>query len=391
MSQALRQPQEELCKFPRMTGSRKKTIAICSNYAWTVYNFRLPLIRALKANGFRVLVVTQFDGYEDHLRSEADVVKHLFISRDGMNPVTDLGTAVHLLFYFIIYRPRVALLFSVKPVLYGSLAAELSRIKVVAMITGLGTAFISESAVTVLVKKLYKICLRRVHRVFFQNTDDMNLFIRDGLINEGKCGLTPGSGVDLTHFCHAEYPSMGEIKFLFVGRMITDKGLIEFIEAARRIKSDYPATRFQLLGPSEVENKTAVGAEQIQLWVSEGVVEYLGSTDDVRPFLEAASCVVLPSYREGTSKALLEAAAVGRPLITCDVPGCREVVDVGISGFLCEPRNASDLALQMQRFLGLTHEQKLHMGQNGRRKIENAFSDQVVVDCYLNAIESVLK
>ena len=318
-----------------------------------------------------------------------DEIKPLFISRKGINPFVDLFTFFDCLRHLITSKPDLLLLFTIKPVIYGSIAAKFVNVKSIVMITGLGTAFIAENWITKVAKALYKFSLSSVSFVFFQNTDDKELFVSEKLVNAKLCRLIPGSGVDLNKFFPANLPLVDGITFLLIGRMLWDKGVGEFVEAAREVRGKVKNIKFQLLGPLGVENRTAITKTQMDHWVKEGVVQYLGETDCVSAFIEKADCVVLPSYREGTSRVLLEAAAMGRPIITTNVTGCREIVDDGVNGFLCELKNPDDLRMKMLSMMALSRNELEEMGRKGRQKVENEFSQELVCQIYINAFQEL--
>lgn len=367
-----------------------KKVLICSNYAWTIHNFRMPLIRSLKKQGYSVEVVTQFDGYENHIKHEVDDIHNLLISRKGTNPLTDFITLSHLVIRFFRSKPDLVLLFTIKPVIYGLLASKFFSVPSIPTITGLGTTFIKESKVTRIVEVLYRIALSSASLVFFQNNDDIRLFTERKLIDADKCRLSPGSGVDLNAFPERTLESRDNKTFLLIARMLWDKGVREYVQAARVIKTKYPNVSFQLLGPLGVENRTAIASSQMAEWQEDGVIEYLGETTNVAPYIERACCVVLPSYREGTSRVLLESAAMCRPLIATDVPGCREVVDDSVNGLLCKPKDFFSLSQKMEIMINLPHETRVSMGKKGRQKIQDEFSEDIVCDLYLNAVRSAV-
>jgi len=364
------------------------TVLICSNYAWTIINFRLPLIKRLIKNGYRVVVVTQYDGYENQIAEYVDEIRPLFISRKGVNPFVDSITLLNLVICFRKLKPDYLLLFTIKPVIYGAVAAKLFNIKTIVMITGLGTAFIADNWITRLVKLLYRFALSSVVAAFFQNNDDKELFLKSNLINPNVCKLTPGSGIDSRQFPYRSLPQNNNLTFILIARMLWDKGIGEYVEAAKIIKLKYPNTKFELLGALGVENRTAISAETMAVWVNEGSVEYLGETFDVKPYIEKASCVVLPSYREGTSRILLEAASIGRPIIASDVPGCREVVENKISGLLCRSKDSLDLSDKMEMMINLSFQERKMMGIKGREKIEKEFNQNIVNDLFIDALEN---
>lgn len=259
-------------------------------------------------------------------------------------------------------------------------------------VSGLGRAFIRKSLVTLVALTLYRLTFQRAHRVFFENLDDKSLFVTRGLIRAEQAIHVPGAGIDLLRFAPtkdvADRESAGPV-FLLVARMLWDKGVGEFVAAARSVRQAHPGVRFHLLGFLDVANPSAITRVQVNAWVAEGVVKYLGQTDDVRPFLVQADCVVLPSYREGLPRTLLEAAATARPVITTDAPGCRDTVVDGETGFLCRPADAQDLADKLLRFIALTPDERQAMGQRGRALMELNFDERLVIGRYLDVVQAV--
>jgi len=292
-------------------------------------------------------------------------------------------------------KPDVYLGYTVKPNVFGSLAAHIHGIRVINNIAGLGTVFGNKSWITAIVRQLYRFALSRSEKVFFQNCDDKSYFIKEGLIKENISDLLPGSGVDLQKF----YPRARDlllpestkrvsVKFLMSARLLWDKGVGEFVEAARSLKVKYRNVEFNLMGFIDESNPQSVAASDIQRWVEEGVILYLGVASDVRPALHDADCVVLPSYyREGVPRSLLEAAAMAKPIITTDSVGCRQVVDDEVNGFLCKARDATDLASKMERFLQLTPKERELMGISGRQIAVNRFDEKLVIMKYLELIK----
>jgi len=290
-------------------------------------------------------------------------------------------------------RPDVYLGYTVKPNVYGSLAAHLLRIPVINNISGLGAVFIRDGWLLRVVRWMYRTALMRSAKVFFQNDDDRQLFISGGLLRAEMTDLLPGSGIDLNRFTpRPKTVGLGDeskFRFLLIARMLRDKGVGEYVEAARLLRQRWPLAEFCLLGFVDVQNPTAISDIEMDAWVAEGVVNYLGVSDDVRTQLVTADCVVLPSYREGTPRTLLEAAAMACPIITTDAVGCREVVDDGVNGYLCKVRDAGDLAAKMEQMLSLSLEQRSQMGQRGRAKMVSKFDEQIVIKKYLEAIEEI--
>jgi len=258
-------------------------------------------------------------------------------------------------------------------------------------VSGLGRAFIRPSLITQVVKLLYRGTFGRARHVFFQNQDDLDTFVQAGLVPAALTERLPGSGVDLQRFQPAPLPqrAIDAPVFLLVARMLWDKGVGEYVAAARQVRQHHPGAQFQLLGFADVANPSAIPRQQLDDWVAEGVVEYLGATDNVRPWLAQADCVVLPSYREGVPRTLLEAAASARPVITTDAPGCRDTLVDGVSGYLCRPGDADDLAAQLLRFVALTPDQRRAMGDRGRAHVERHFDERLVVTRYLTVVRDL--
>lgn len=371
-----------------------RKIIISINTSWNLVNFRSGLITALIDAGYEVVAVAPYDEYADRLPSLGCRYIHLAMDNRGTHPVRDIILFFRFLRLMWQEKPDVFLAYTIKPNIYGSMAAHCMRIPVVNNIAGLGAVFINKSWLTSVVMKMYRVALSRSRTVFFQNAEDQEIFVTQGLVRKDVAELLPGSGVDLTKFAASENVSghnkNERFRFLLVARMIGDKGINEFVQAARYIKSKgHQNVEFCLLGFLDVLNPTAISREQMNAWVNEGVVLYLGETDDVRPFISTADCIVLPSYREGTSRVLLEAAAMAKPILATDVAGCREVVEDKVNGLLCRPRDAQDLAEKMTDFLSYSTDNLKEMGRNGRIKIENEFDEQIVVKKYLSIVQKL--
>lgn len=373
----------------RTPSGEKGIVFIILNTTWNLVNFRSGLIRALMADGYQVVAVAPPDAHIPRLLALGCQYQALPMDSGGTNPIKDLLLTWR--FYWLLrkFRPVAFLPFTVKPNVFGSLAAGLLNIPVINNIAGLGTVFIKQSLVTRIVKTLYRIALRKSNLVFFQNRDDLSLFIHEALVRPEITGLLPGSGIDIQRFQPQPLPRRAGFRFLMVARMLKDKGVLEFVAAARLLRAQHPEVEFALLGFLDVDNPTAISRQQMNQWVSEGVIQYLGEAEDVRPYIADADCVVLPSYREGTPRTLLEAAAIARPMITTDAVGCREVVDDGETGYLCAVADAADLAAKMQRMLQLPWEARNSMGLNARQKIEREFDENIVIGHYLAALANL--
>jgi len=362
-------------------------ILISLNSSWNLFNFRAGLIRHFLAQGHEVVAVAPDDGYARQVESLGCRFVPIQMKTHGMHPLHEIKLLGRYFRLLRQERPDVYLGYTVKPNLYGSLAAMWFRVRVINNIAGLGAVYISGGLMSRFVSALYRLALSRSYRVFFQNPDDRGMFVSQGLVKEHVTAILPGSGIDLSHFSFKPLPdAVSSFRFLLVGRVLWDKGVGEYVEAARQLKARFPEVEFCILGFLDSGNPSAIGQSQMQEWVDEGIVRYLGVTDDVRVEIEAAHCVVLPSYREGAPRTLLEASAMGRPIVTTDVPGCRYVVENGITGLLCRPRDAESLARGLERVLAMTPQALTTMGQMGRRKMESDFDDKLVYRLYSEAI-----
>ncbi|AQR65713.1 hypothetical protein BXU06_12120 [Aquaspirillum sp. LM1] len=368
-------------------------VCIAVNAAWNVVNFRLGLIQALLAQGHQVHVLAPAGPEFSILEQLGCMVYPLNIDCKGSNPINDIRLMLQLHAYYTRVCPDVVLHYTIKPVIYGSLAAHHLGIPVLNTVTGLGTAFLSSGWLQSVVKKLYRLALKPTSSVIFQNPDDKQLFLDNNLVSETQALLVPGSGIDIERFSPVPLPDQQGDRpvFLLLGRMLRDKGIAEFVEAAQWLKTQGLQARFVLLGFLGVENLSAVTREQMEAWVATGIVEYWGETSDVRPMIARADCVVLPSYREGMPRTLLEASAMGRPLVATDVPGCREVVQDGVNGALCRVKDGPSLAQAMLRIAQLSPAQRLALGLAGRERVERLFAERYVINCYLKAISGMLK
>lgn len=371
---------------------RPKTVAIAINSAWNIINFRTRLISALQAAGYRVIAITPEDGYEQRFEALGIGYVPIEIDKQGISPARDLLLLLRYYRRLKQLRPDIFLGYTVKPNVYGSLAAHALKIPVINNVAGLGTSFIKQGWLTRLVTSLYALAFRHSKTVFFQNCDDRDLFVATRIVDPAQAKLLPGSGIDLSAFSPA--PAAGATgagpTFLLIARLLWDKGVREYVEAARIVRSQIAGARFQILGFLDVANRTAVSRDDVQQWIAEGVIEYLGEADDVRPYIGAADCIVLPSYREGLPRALLEGAAMGKPLVATDVPGCRQVVDDGQNGYLCAARDAASLAKAMKKIVALSVSEREAMGSAGRAKVAAEFDERVVIQHYLDAIVKVL-
>ena len=375
-----------------MDFTKRQTIAIVSNTSWSIYNFRLGLIRHLKQQGFEVLVIAPKDTFSSKLIAEGFHYHHVDIQNYGINPFFDLKTVRQLVRIYRVYHVDFIFHYTIKPNIYGSCAAAWTKVPSIAVTTGLGHMFtFKNDLLRFLIVKMYRFAVSFAREVWFLNESDRLTFITHNIIKAEKTYLLPSEGVNTDYFkddCTPINPSHKRLVFLFAGRLLWDKGIGELVEAARYIAKKYPFVDFQLLGFIDLKNPNSVQPEQITDWQDENIIKYLGETSDVKSVLCHTDCLVFPSYyREGVSRILLEAASMGKPIITTDNIGCREVVNDNETGFLCQPQNVEDLIEKIEKFINLTQKQQIEMGLKGREKMLCEFDEAIIIEKYMNKIK----
>ncbi|AVI67200.1 glycosyl transferase family 1 [Shewanella sp. WE21] len=368
------------------------TIGISANTSWYLYNFRKNTILALIKQGYKVIAISPLDDYSAKLSVLGCELVNINIDQGGTNPVKDIETFIS---FYKIYKNRkidVVLNFTPKNNIYSTLSASFNGTKSINNIAGLGFLFINESFTSKIARFLYRISQSKASKIFFQNEDDRALFLKKKIAISVDTDRLPGSGVDLTRFALSPAPDDGKVRFLLIARMLYDKGIGQYVEAARILKTKYgEIIEFQLLGFLDVNNPSAVSKQEMQAWVDDGIVNYLGTSDNVEQDIAKVDCMVLPSYyREGVPKSLLEAGAMGKPIVTTNNVGCRETVDDGLNGYLCELRSSESLIEKLELIIHKTHEERLAMGEKSRLKIQNEFDEQIVITKYLEAIKKCL-
>lgn len=370
-----------------------KKVLFVSNTSWSVYNFRKNLMKALKEEGFDVSFCASYDKYTDKLKKEGFKYIRVGIDKKGKNPFNDLKLIFD--FYKIYKKEKIDLIshYTIKPNVYGSLAARITKTEYINTVTGLGSVFIKNNILAQIVKFFYRIVFRYSQKVFFQNRDDLNFFIKNKLIKKEKSILVRGSGVDTNYF----HPNFCRRKvdfsftFLFLGRILWNKGVDEFVKAAEIIRKRYSYSRFLLLGPIDRKDSSFVPEKLIEKWVKEKTIQYLRERDDVRKVICESDIVVLPSYyREGVPRSLLEAASMEKPIITTNVSGCKDVVEDNINGLICEGRNYKDLAAKMEKMINLKEGERIKMGKKGRERMKNDFDEKIVIKKYLGVINKIV-
>jgi glycosyltransferase involved in cell wall biosynthesis len=371
----------------------QQSIVLSINTAWNFVNFRTGLIRRLIEEGFDVVALAPTDAHIDRLRDMGVRFVDIDIDRKGLSPSRDLRLLRHYYRVLEEIAPAAYLGWTIKPNIWGSMAAARLGIPTINNISGLGTAFMKPGPLQWIVKQLYQLALRRSATVFFQNAVDRQLFVDLKIVRMAQTALLPGSGIDLNAFAPAQpapRDADAPITFLMIARLLGDKGVREFVEAARQLGAAGLPARFVILGALDHDNRSAVDASELAGWLAEGVIEHVPHQNDVRPAIAAADCVVLPSYREGMPRSLLEAAAMAKPLVASDVPGCALIAREGENGLLCRVKDAGSLADAMKRMAMLSPEQRAVMGAAGRRIAECEFDERIVVDLYVNAVRCAI-
>jgi len=366
-------------------------IAIVLNTSWNIYNFRMNFISALIKQGHEVHTIAPHDEYTRHLVDSGCIYHPVKMDSRGANPIKDSALIVELFMIYRRVRPDIILHYTIKPNVYGTLSAALLRIPVVNNVCGLGTAFLKRNLVSLFAILLYKFSFRFADKVFFQNPEDLKLFLRNKLVPANAVDILPGSGIDLTRFKPVDFKRNNKFTFLLISRLITDKGILEYIDAVKQLQTNGIDAKFQILGAKDPAHKRGIKENVIQQWIDSGMIEYLGTTDDVRTFISKADCIVLPSYREGTPRTLLEAASSAKPIIATNVPGCNNVVEDQVNGLLCRIKDADDLADKMRTMSSLTDDRLKEFGTNGRARMEAEYDEKLVIQKYLVALEQLKK
>ena len=361
-------------------------ILVFSNITGGIWSFRKELLEALLLRGNQVFIGAAKTKNTDLLSDMGCELYNIPVDRRGTNPVKDIKLFIKYLKLLKRLKPDVVLTYTIKPNVYGGLACAFLKIPYISNVTGLGSSIGNKGMMCKITSMLYKIGLRKADTVFFQNKANQEYFQKYKLVR-GYNELIPGSGVNLKQHCFEEYPEEGDkIGFLFIGRVMKDKGIDELIECTMRIKEKYPNIKFSLIGGyDEKEYK-----DKLDTLEKQGVLKYLGYQNNVHPFIKNHHATILPSYHEGLANVLLETAACGRPVIASNIPGCKETFDEGLSGFGFEARNADDLFRTVERFIELPYEKKKQMGIHGRKKVEEEFSRDIIVQAYLKAIDKIV-
>ncbi len=369
----------------------KKIVLVC-NTSWGMMMFRSGLMKRLVKEGYEVFILAPFDKHSKEIQELGCIYIDVPMDNKGTNIFSDFFLFRRLYKHYKKIQPDLIFHYTIKPNIYGTLAAKKARVKSIAVITGLGYTFINDGLTAKVAKILYKRSLKYSQKVWFINHEDRKKFVKERLLKRDLMEVLPGEGVDMQKYAPREkLIKNGDFKFVLIARLLWDKGVGELVKASKELKKTHPNVKVQLVGFVDAKNPQAISKEQVDDWVSKGFIEYLGSTEDVRDFIGEADCVVLPSYREGISKILLEAASMAKPIIASNVPGCRDIVEHGGSGYLCRVRDAKDLELKMKKMLTLSEDELLSMGVLGRVQVKREFDENIVIDKYIQTIKQYTK
>jgi glycosyltransferase involved in cell wall biosynthesis len=365
-------------------------IVVLSSHTPSLFWFRMDMMKDFIKNGHKVIALGPEPESEWKKSFEEHNIEYrqIFVERNGLNPLRDLKTLKDLSVFMKKVKPDKIFTYQAKTIIYGSIAAKLNGIKeVYILIAGLGSIFRGKGYKNNIIKSILKLqywtACKFSKKVFFQNQDDKNEFIHNGLVNEEKTAIINGSGVNLDKFKPTSLPQV--TTFLFIGRLIRDKGIMEYLEASKKVKEKYKQIRFMLVGPFD-SNPTALKPEELSSYIDSGIIEYFGEQSDVRPYLSQCNTFVLPSYHEGTPKTILEAMAMGRSIITSDAPGCRETVKDGLNGYLVKVKDIEDLANKMELFINNPETSKL-LGSESIKIVEEKYDVKIVNKVIMEIME----
>ncbi len=373
--------------------SKRKKIILVANSTWNIYNFRLNIIRKLISEGHQLVVIAPVDEYLEYKEKFPDV-KHIpmkTMGRDSTNPFRDFLLFVELYRKYKWLKPDLILHYTNKPNIYGGLAAKLLGISSVAFVTGLGYSFIHKGFLNFIVRKLYRLSGKTHKKFIFENEDDLRLFIDEKIVKNQKAVSVKGCGVDTSYYL--PYPNgiaKDKITFTFIGRLLYDKGIREFMDAAKITKKKYPISSFEVIGEFDTNNPSNIDKEYFVDWVDSGIIDYKGFVRDIRPVLRQTDCVVLPSYREGMPRTILEGMSMGKAIITTDVPGCRETVENNINGYIVPSKDVHALANAFEKMILLPYKQRKRMGEAGRKMAEEFFDDKLIAENIVSILNPLL-
>lgn len=360
-------------------------IAIVSNTKWSVFNFRLGLLQHLSKTGSRVTIISPPDKSKSKYKSIPFVnIKEVTFSRRSINPLRDIKLWLDLLREFKKNHYDYVINYTIKPAIYSSLACRILKIPCITVITGLGFSFHKKkSIIRSIVETLYRLSLKKTSHVLFLNQDDLNTFRDNGLISQKSGMILPSEGINTKHFSFEPIADRDYTKFLFIGRLLKDKGIEDYTDAARKFLRENSKAKFSILGAIDPDSPSSISKETLDAWTQEGVINHIGFVNDVREEIRSHHCIVLPSYyKEGIPRSLLEALSMGRIIITTRSVGCKDVLREGKNGYFCETKNPSSLADTFEKVCQLSNSDLSSMGKFGREFVQSKFSEEIIVGIY---------
>ena len=365
---------------------------IVDNSAWNIYNFRMPLVRKLSQLHKDIFVVSPIDEYIHYL-NETNFIKHIpcnHLMPRSRNPFRDLLLIAELFIIYLRVKPDLILHFTIKPNTFGNIVARMLGIPTISVVTGLGFTFLNPKGINRFIPSLYRFAFQKIKKLVLYNADDKEVFISQKIVPPSKCMIVPGSGVNTQHFQpRVNEQNSGNFIFLFIGRLLKDKGLVEYVEASRRIRESHPNAECWVVGDFHDVNPAAVPKETLLEWVENKDIHYLGKVMDVREVISKAHVLVLPSYREGVPRVVLEAMSMGKPVVTTDAAGCRETVVHGKNGFIVPIKNPGALALAMTTLIEAPQQELDNMGKNSRQRAMTFFDEKIIVDTYVKLLQQL--
>lgn len=371
----------------------KLRIGIVANTTWNIYNFRRNVIRKLLSQEMDIFILSPIDEYIKY-QDEFPDVTHIPLNklkRNSTNPIHDIQLTKELKSLYTENKLDFVIHYTVKPNIYGGVAAHQCNIPSIGIVTGLGYAFIQGGMIEWITKFLYRNSLKHHKKIIFENIEDRELFIEEKLIKAEQGVSIKGCGVDSEYFKPRKNGALTDKTiFTFIGRLLYDKGLMEFVNAAKKIRENYPLAEFWIIGNLDPENPAAVSEQELQTWIDSGEIHYKGFQPDVRAYIAESDCIVLPSYREAIARTITEGMSMERPVITTDTAGCREAVDPGVNGYLVPIKNVNALARAMEDFIHTDELARKAMGKSGRKKVLNEFDDRLIADQIYDIIASEL-
>jgi len=377
------------------SSSKKKRIGIVANTTWNIYNFRLNVIEKLLADDYEVFVLAPTDEFIEY-KEKFPQVKHIhlrFITRDGKHPIKDIVFIEELRRKYKKLELDIVLHYTHKPNIYGAIAGQLAGIPTIGVITGLGYPFLKKGWIEKLVSGLYKLTSNLHKKVIFENEDDRLMFTEKGMVKASKAISVKGCGVNIDHFSPTnEGERNGVTRFTFIGRLLYDKGIKEFVLAAEEIKKRYNGkSRFTVVGELDKDNPSSVNPDELANWIHQDLIDYKGYVKDVRKIISDSDCIVLPSYREAIARSLTESMAMGKAVIATETAGCREAIDHGENGFLVPVKDSDSLRKAMDNIIQMNNEELAKMGEFGRTKTIKEFDDRIIANQIVDIVNSVLE